>query len=492
MLVHERMRWVGAVVVLALTGSCINTRGSLAGSDGARLQQARTSAVALTQLASARPVAVQARTTAAALESSLFAVPPELRSRVNFWKDIFGKYSRRQVVIHDALHLERVYSVLDFRGLADQGFSDVQIEQAAAQSVKREKERIREILLDLHRSGGRGSTDEEKRIAALFRDSTDPRRFQSAAAEDRVRAQPGILERFGAGIEIAHRYWAEIEEIFRQEGVPVEISRLPLIESCFNVRAYSKKGAAGVWQFIPSTARLFMRVDDLIDERRDPVIAARAAARFLRQNYDRLGTWPLAITAYNHGPGGVSRAVRELGTTDIVKIIERYQGPAFKFASRNFYPEFLAALEVEREHERHFGPLRLHAPVPTDFVVLTHFLDLDTFALTAGVDRDVVMDLNPSLSRAVYDGKQRIPRGYGLRIPADRKATFEQQYASLPDEKKFSRQRRLYVVHRVQRGQTLAAIARRYGITVEEIRRHNTIRNRNLIRVGDLLRIPSS
>src|SRR4029453_7063103 len=97
--------------------------------------------------------------------------------------------------------------------------------------------------------------------------------------------------------------------IFRDEGLPVELTRLPLIESCFDVEAYSKVGAAGIWQFMPATGRLYMEVSSSVDERRDPIPPPRAAARYLSRSYERLGNWPLAITSYNHGPNGMARAI---------------------------------------------------------------------------------------------------------------------------------------------------------------------------------------
>jgi hypothetical protein len=184
---------------------------------------------------------------------------------------------------------------------------------------------------------------------------------------------------------------------------------------------------------MPSTGRRFMRVDALIDERRDPIESTRAAARFLRENYEKLGAWPLALAAYNHGPAGIARAVREVGSTDIVRIIDEYRGPAFKFASQNFYPEFLAALDVERNHKKHFGELTLMQPLPTHAVHLTHPIAIRSAAAYAGVDRDVLADLNPSLSAMVEDGRRAIPAGYRLRIPAgsmQRFGTQYQQYAS--------------------------------------------------------------
>lgn len=362
---------------------------------------------------------------------AVFVVPPELRPQVEFWKDIFATYSRRQVVIHDTARLDRVYSVLDFRSgdLAAEEIEDL---------VTKEKERIRALLLRLHQRDGSADdlTPEEQRIARLFATDRSARRFLEAAATDRIRAQSGLRERFAAGIEIGHRYFPEMEAIFSSERVPVELTRLPLVESCFNVRAYSKVGAAGIWQFMPATGRRFMRVDSLIDERRDPIESTRAAARFLRENYEKLGAWPLALTAYNHGPAGVARAVREVGSTDIVRIIAEYRGPAFKFASQNFYPEFLAALDVERNHEKFFGELTLMQPQVTHAVELTHPIQIQTAAAYAGVDRDVLADMNPSFAPMVEAGRLSIPAGYRLRIPAEAKDRFGsqyRQYASLYD-----------------------------------------------------------
>src|SRR5439155_792023 len=118
------------------------------------------------------------------------------------------------------------------------------------------------------------------------------------------------------------------------EGFQVEGARLPHLESSFDLRAYSKAGAAGIWQFIPATGRRFMRVDALVDERRDPFASTRAAALYLREVHRLLNSWPLAITAYNHGPQGMARAVRQVGTTDIASIIRQYDGMAFGFAPR--------------------------------------------------------------------------------------------------------------------------------------------------------------
>jgi membrane-bound lytic murein transglycosylase D len=487
----HRLGWL--VVVLGwmvVSAGCASTRGGgpiARGKPGVWDRVARTSGSPAKP--GAKPLAGQAEEIPV---SGPFTIPPRLRHQVDFWVDIFSRYSERQVVIHDTERLDRVYSVLDFSNLRQLGMSDAEAEQHIATTVEQEKARIRIALRHLDERDGQPSSAEERRIADLFRDVANRHKFERAAADDRVRAQRGMRERFARGIEIAHRYLPEMEQIFRDAKVPEEITRLPLVESCFNVHAYSSKAAAGIWQFIPSTGRLYMRIDSVVDERRDPLIASRAAARFLRQNYDQLGAWPLAITAYNHGPGGVARAVRETGSTDLADIIERYDGPAFKFASRNFYTEFLAALQVEKNHERYFGPLDLEAPMRVDRVRAPDYVGIETVASCAGVVPEMIVGLNPSLSREVLRGKQRIPPGYAIALPAGTQAVFEQNYAALPRAKKSDQQKPLYVVHKVQRGQTLTAIARRYGSTVDEIRRCNNLRSGKGIQMGQRLRIPVS
>ena len=106
-----------------------------------------------------------------------------------------------------------------------------------------------------------------------------------------------------------------MQQIFRDRSLPIELTYLPIVESSYDINARSNVGALGMWQFMRATGRQYMRVDRSIDERRDPIESTRAAAAFLQQSYETLGNWPLAITAYNYGPGGMSRAVRQSNRT---------------------------------------------------------------------------------------------------------------------------------------------------------------------------------
>src|SRR5437016_1296927 len=245
-------------------------------------------------------------------EAHLFPRPAQLEPQIRFWRAIFTQYSAHQVVLHDAVHLDKVYKVLDFRSRLDDGFSEGELASLERLETDVELDRLRALLLRLHAAGSQPEslTAEERAVYDLWADDPAPDRFLTAADDKRLHSQRGLRERFAEGVRASRAYFPEMEHIFREEGLPVELVRLPLIESCFNLRAYSKAGAAGVWQFMPKTGRLFMRVDNLVDERRDPISSTRAAARFLTRVHDMLDTWPLTITAYNHGPDGVARIGR--------------------------------------------------------------------------------------------------------------------------------------------------------------------------------------
>ena len=371
-----------------------------------------------------------------------FPIPKSLRPQVDFWKKIFSVYSRYQVVIHDTETMQ-IYRVLDFRRLRDdEELDEVTISQIKQDQTKLEVATIRGILTKLQGCvDGLENCDnldpEEKKIWNLFKGNSDVDRFRAAASEDRLRTQTGVRERFRDGVQSSRRYIKAMEEIFIREGVPVELTRLPLVESSFDLSATSKVGAAGIWQFMPTTGRLYdMKVGSAIDERRDPLIATEAAARFLRSNYEKLGAWPLAITAYNHGPGGVAAAIDTVGSRDIGEIIRSYHGKNFGFASRNFYTEFLAALDIERNHTKHFGTIEMDAPIAYDEISVEMPLMLSRVADLARADIDEVRTLNPALGSTIRDGSSPIPQGYQLRLPSGTYAAFQERYTAWQEEER--------------------------------------------------------
>ncbi len=247
-----------------------------------------------------------------------------------------------------------------------------------------------------------------------------------------------------------------------------------------------------MWQFMPATGRQFMRVDHIVDERMDPYVATEAAVRLLERNFQITGTWPLALTAYNHGANGMLRAAKATGTRDIATIVREYRGPAFGFASRNFYPSFLAALKVDRNAEDYFGALSLNAPLDYDTVKLSDYVPAAALAEAIGVTRAQLRTYNPALRDSIWRGEKLVPRGQVIRFPRrDLDKPLEQAVASIDGGQRFAHQRP-DVIHRVARGESLSTIAQRHNTSVSRLMALNGISNAHQIRAGTELKLPAS
>jgi membrane-bound lytic murein transglycosylase D len=272
-------------------------------------------------------------------------------------------------------------------------------------------------------------------------------------------------------------------------GLPPELAALPHVESSFTPTAYSKVGASGLWQFMRSTGRLYMRVDDIVDERLDPFRSTEAAARLLLSNYRLLGSWPLAITAYNHGPGGMRRARQVMGTDDFAVIARNYRSRTFGFASRNFYPSFLAALTIDQDPQRYFPGVTRAPELRFHEVSMPGYADVSRLEKALDVPMGQLRELNPALRPAVWSGERLIPRGYRLRLPAERAVSSEEFVARVGADQ-------IYVAqigpqaHKVGRGETLHQIARRYGMNVRRLAELNGLDPAAKLQRGRVLQLP--
>ena len=409
-----------------------------------------------------------------------FVRPPDLEKDVRFWIRVYTEVTTDQGLLHDDWYLGLVYQVLRF----DPGSSPAYREKRVAEAKAKYAALLKRFAA--------GSTDNlslhELRILHAFGDKATPRDFLDAI--DRIRFQLGQADRFHEGLIRAALWERQIARPLSQHGVPEEIAALPHVESSFNLEAYSKVGAAGLWQFMPSTARRFMRVDKVVDERMDPYTATEAAANLMLYNYRLLGTWPLAVTAYNHGPGGLRRAQDELGTSDIAVIVKRFQGATFGFASRNFYVAFLAALEVDRNADEYFGPIA-HLP-DTDSVVvdLPDYIPVEALSKAFKVDMGALHVLNPALRPPIWNGSRLVPRGYRLRLPGTLPhAEIAAGWERLPPAQRYLAQRS-DGSHKLRRGETLAGIAAASGISLKRLLAANGWGADHTVARGETVRIP--
>jgi len=412
-------------------------------------------------------------------ESDTFPVPSVIEPNVAFWTRIYTEYSSDHGVLHDSRKLNIIYGVVELVDPDRYGGR-----KTNKNRIKKAKKKYKAILSKLMRGEAPVGPVEQK-VAGLFGPDTKPAEFRAAMGN--IRCQTGQKDRFRAGVIRSGAYIDEIKRIFRSKGLPEDLAYLPHVESSFNSKAYSKFGAAGMWQFTRSTGKHYMKVGYTIDERRDPIVSSYAAAKLLGHNYRKLDDWPLALTAYNHGVSGMLRAQRKKGTYE--RIFTEYRSRIFKFASRNFYSEFLAAREAAKNYRQYFGDLRLNQPVKSREVVLKGYVSLPQMAQHLNLNIAELRELNPALRHPVFDGQKYVPRGYRLRLPYRNDEDWETLVAKLEDQfyKHDQKKSRIYTV---QRGDTAGAIARIHDVKLADLVAANNLNSRATIYVNQNLRIP--
>ncbi len=278
------------------------------------------------------------------------------------------------------------------------------------------------------------------------------------------------LDRSGRYVTLEHRVLAEA-------GLPADLIYLSMIESGFNTQARSHASAVGLWQFIAPTGRRYgLRIDYWVDERRDPAKASVAAAAYLEDLHAQFGDWYLAWAAYNAGPGRVTRAARKTGSEDFWVL-----SSALPAETRNYVPKLLAAAIIGKHPDRYGFAVEPEPPLTYDTRSVRGSVTLDVLARCAGVEVEAIEALNPSLLRGATppDGTTEV------RLPAGTAGAFAAALAKVPAAERVS-----YTRHRVARGESLGAIARRYEVSVEAITHFNKIADPDRIYVGMELVIP--
>jgi membrane-bound lytic murein transglycosylase D len=410
---------------------------------------------------------------------------PVMEPRVQFWVDVYTSYTTRQAVIHDEENPAVVYGVVELGGQPDGGVTpppdtDEDIMRLAGERVADILKRPGRLLGDID---DLNRLERDVRAAVVDLPGPDP----LAGAADRVRVQRGQADRFRLGLIRSGGYLQTYRRMAREAGVPEDLAFLPHVESAFDTLAHSGAGAAGMWQFMRSTARDHLTINSTRDERLDPWLSAQAAFNYLRSAHTLLGSWPLAITAYNHGPNGMLRAKKRYGD-DLPEIIDLYQARTFGFASRNFYAEFLAARRIALDPERWFGPLAMDEAIHFATFTLPHFVDPVALEEDLDLTRQDLRALNPALEATVWRAEGLLPQGYDLRLPPAKADLLASGYESLPSGCCFERvvNTRWY---RVRSGDNLGVIARRERTTVATLRRMNGLSGQRFIHPGQRLKV---
>ncbi len=422
-------------------------------------------------------------------ETSLYDPFPyseKLAPQVNFWRKVFTQYTSKQAIIHDDWYVDVVYEVVNIN---DRVYGS---EKEGWKAAKAAQEKYVKVLTSLaeHWGDAKKMTETEQQIYELYKDIPESKHFKKTDAKDRIRIQVGQADRFKSGIIRAGQYLPAMKQIFTDAGLPENLVYLPLIESAFNTEAQSFVGAAGMWQFMRMTGKEYhLTINPTVDERKDPLRSTRAAAQLLGHNYKVIQSWPLAITAYNHGLQGMKNAARAVNSDDIGTIIEEYKGKAFGFASRNFYVEFLAAVDICQRYPEYFGEIELESPLALGQIKLPDYISAKTLEKYTPLTKAQIRALNPALHASVFNAQGLLPKGYILNVPEEHKTAFEARYAAIPQSLKLQ-----YLpvksVHVVKKGQALSTIAKRYGVSLKALMAANNIKDAKKVRIGQKLKIP--
>lgn len=421
-----------------------------------------------------------------------FPCPDALRGRVNFWVHVFSRWGKKQAILHDPNVPERVYSIID----TGEGCS-----RRVKKKINKERKRIKTALYNaaLKLESGKPLSGEDKHLASMFPDAkpTDLRR-----ASENIRCQGGVRESYLAGLERFRQYEYMVDEILAQYPLSPDIRYLPFVESSYNPKAYSKAGAAGMWQIMPRTARVLgLELNAAVDERLEPEAATHAAARYLTDAKKQLTSLarridpsiseeeinPFVITSYNYGVNGMKRAIRQV-KPDYLAVLNRYRSPSFQVAVKNFYSSFLAARHVALNTEHFFGKISPRPVRNFTTVALKDNTSVERVKQVFGVSEEELRPINLGLTRFIWNGWRLIPAGYQLKLPP-RDGGYEAQIRQLRSlaPETFAPGSGNYIV---RKGDTACGIARALRVNCRELISMNRLGKRALIRVGQKLDIP--
>jgi membrane-bound lytic murein transglycosylase D len=363
-----------------------------------------------------------------------FKIPDLIFNQTKFWFRVYTEFDSSKKIIHDSLHPHIIYDVVDVSDIMAQPARAAWLNTVKAQkAVSKRVAEIRAKLKKMARLKEEDMDDEELGWLEQFEDIKGDRKKIIRQASQSLRIQTGQKDFFENGLSISGRYLDGMEAIFKQKSLPIELTRLPFVESSFVIGATSKVGAAGIWQFMPGIGRKLMTINDRVDERRNPWKATEAAAKLLKENYTILHkNWGLALTAYNHGPTGVRLAMQKLNTRDIAKIVRSYRSRNFDFASANFFTCFLAAMHAQMYKDILWTDHFYEPALAYDSIKLKKNYKPHQLSQAAGISDEQVILFNPELDRS-FKRNYVVPKGYRVFLPADAMSTMQNAVALKQD-----------------------------------------------------------
>lgn len=425
----------------------------------------------------------------------IFPCPDELKPRVTFWIDVFTQHGDDTIILHDSENPQRVYKVIKTTTRCSR--------RNEARSIKNAKASVRKQLLQIADKRAQGVTQfsgEKQHLAELVKNEK-PAEIRKAAK--RIRCQGGVADQFLRALERHGTYGPMVVTTLKKAGLPTDIQYLPFVESSYRPTAYSRVGAAGMWQIMPRTARtLGLKISSTVDERLDPELASAAAARYFLDSRKRLGDtarniksakkyslYPFVITSYNYGASGMVRAMDKVGP-DYMDVLKKYKAGGFQIAVKNFYSSFLAARHVAQNADEYYPNHKVAQPLAVDVVTIKTPASIERLMSVFSVSEDTLKKYNTSLMRLVWTGRRFVPKGYKLKLPkaaAGRSEQVAKLYKLKAEEPKY-----IEYSYRVKRGDTACGIAKKEAVSCRELIALNNLGRRALIRTGQIITIPGS
>ena len=423
----------------------------------------------------------------------IFPCPDELKPRVLFWIDVFTKHGDDTIILHDSENPQRVYKVIKTTARCSR--------RKEARSIRNAKSSVRKQLLKIADKRAKGITafsGEESHLAEMVKSET-PAEIRKTAK--RIRCQGGVADQFLRALERHGKYGPMVVSTLKKAGLPTDIQYLPFVESSYRPTAYSRVGAAGMWQIMPRTARtLGLKISSTVDERLDPELASAAAARYFLDSRKRLGDtarniksakkyslYPFVITSYNYGASGMVRAMGKVGP-DYMDVLNKYKARGFQIAVKNFYSSFLAARHVAKNADVYYPNHKVAKPLSVDVVTIKTPASIERLMSVFSVSEDTLKKHNTSLMRLVWTGRRFVPKGYKLKLPksaAGRSEQVAKLYKLPAEEPKY-----VEYSYRVKRGDTACGIAQKEEVSCRELIALNNLGRRALIRSGQIITIP--
>jgi membrane-bound lytic murein transglycosylase D len=387
---------------------------------------------------------------------------PYLKDNIEFWKNIYSSFDSNQVIFFDMQDPKIIYYVMDLPKIPNEISAP-----KFSKEVSLQRDKIKKILDAIQFE--EEFIEEKNELYEKIKDILGKIELNpESKMSDRLRTQSGLKSQFELGLKLSGRYMEEMKLLLKSMNMPEDLIALVFVESLFYLHAVSHASAAGPWGIMKETALASgIHVNNLVDERRDPLIATKAAANYLKKSYENLKSWPLAITSYNYGYSGTLRASLKLETNDLEKVLKEHYSPIFGFASKNYYAEFLAAKEVLDNEDKYFPGVKKEAAWKYEIIELVHPLKITDLFATQKFTKTEISQLNPSLSNRVLEGKEILPPKYALRIDPKKSKDFYSVINKIPVQKRINLTSLISSKYKASGRESLSLIAKKHGISKE-------------------------